>query len=70
MAHDIEQWRGVGSSSVLSDIDRWIVRMGIGYFSGAEGIVGDNIHDVQELVTASESQARARPPRARGEHPR
>lgn len=27
-------------------IDRWIVRMGIGYFSAAEGIVDNNIiHD-------------------------
>ncbi|HET8758764.1 MAG TPA: ribonucleotide-diphosphate reductase subunit beta [Solirubrobacteraceae bacterium] len=52
MAKDIEQWR---SSTALSDIDRWIVRMGIGYFSAAEGIVGDNIiHVVRELVTASE----------------
>jgi ribonucleoside-diphosphate reductase beta chain len=52
MAHDIEQWR---DSRALSEIDRWIVRMGIGYFSAAEGIVGDNIiHVVRELVTASE----------------
>jgi ribonucleoside-diphosphate reductase beta chain len=52
MAKDIEQWR---SAAALSDIDRWIVRMGIGYFSAAEGIVGDNIiHVVRELVTASE----------------
>ena len=52
MGKDIEQWR---SESALSDIDRWIVRMGIGYFSAAEGIVGDNvIHVVRELVTASE----------------
>jgi ribonucleoside-diphosphate reductase beta chain len=52
MAKDIEQWR---SATALSDIDRWIVRMGIGYFSAAEGIVGDNIiHVVRELVTASE----------------
>jgi ribonucleoside-diphosphate reductase beta chain len=52
MARDIEQWR---SATALSDIDRWIVRMGIGYFSAAEGIVGDNIiHVVRELVTASE----------------
>jgi ribonucleoside-diphosphate reductase beta chain len=52
MAKDIEQWR---ADSTLSDIDRWIVRMGIGYFSAAEGIVGDNvIHVVRELVTASE----------------
>ena len=29
MGKDIEQWRG----GALSDIDRWIVRMGIGYFS-------------------------------------
>jgi ribonucleoside-diphosphate reductase beta chain len=52
MAKDIEQWR---SDAALSEIDRWIVRMGIGYFSAAEGIVGDNIiHVVRELVTASE----------------
>ena len=52
MAKDIEQWR---DARALSDIDRWIVRMGIGYFSAAEGIVGDNVIDVvRELVTASE----------------
>ncbi|MDA0174569.1 ribonucleotide-diphosphate reductase subunit beta [Solirubrobacter taibaiensis] len=52
MAKDIEQWR---DERALSEIDRWIVRMGIGYFSAAEGIVGDNvIHVVRELVTASE----------------
>lgn len=52
MAKDIEQWR---DARALSEIDRWIVRMAIGYFSAAEGIVGDNIlHVVRELVTASE----------------
>jgi len=52
MQKDIEQWR---SERVLTDVDRWIVRMGIGYFSAAEGIVGDNIlHVVRESVTASE----------------
>lgn len=52
MARDIEQWR---DAAALSEIDRWIVRMGIGYFSAAEGIVGDNIlHVVRELMTASE----------------
>jgi ribonucleoside-diphosphate reductase beta chain len=52
MQRDVEQWRDPGA---LSEIDRWIVRMGIGYFSAAEGIVGDNvIHVVRELVTASE----------------
>ena len=52
MQRDIEQWR---SETALSEIDRWIVRMGIGYFSAAEGIVGDNVmHVVRELVTAAE----------------
>src|SRR3954470_7192837 len=52
MAKDIEQWR---DDRALSEIDRWIVRMGVGYFSAAEGIVGDNVIGVvRELVTASE----------------
>jgi len=52
MGKDIEQWR---DEKVVSDIERWIIRMGIGYFSAAEGIVGDNIqHVVRELVTAPE----------------
>lgn len=52
MQKDIEQWR---SDTALSDVDRWIIKMGIGYFSAAEGIVGDNIiHVVREVVTASE----------------
>lgn len=52
MQRDIAQWR---DDSALSEVDRWIVRMGVGYFSAAEGIVGDNIlHVVRELVTASE----------------
>ena len=52
MQKDIEQWQ---SETVLSDVERWIIRMGIGYFSAAEGIVGDNIiHVVRELVTAPE----------------
>ena len=51
MGKDIEQWQ----SSELSENERWIIRMGIGYFSAAEGIVGDNIiHVVRELVTAPE----------------
>ncbi len=52
MQKDIEQWQ---SENQLSDSERWIIRMGIGYFSAAEGIVGDNIlHVVRELVTAPE----------------
>lgn len=62
MGKDVEQWRNIGSASgagggdsALSDVDRWIVRMAVGYFSAAEGIVGDNVlHVVRELVTASE----------------
>jgi ribonucleoside-diphosphate reductase beta chain len=52
MQKDVEQWR---APDILSDSERWIIRMGIGYFSAAEGIVGDNIlHVVRELVTAPE----------------
>jgi ribonucleoside-diphosphate reductase beta chain len=52
MGKDIEQWR---DTKTVSDIERWIIRMGIGYFSAAEGIVGDNIqHVVREIVTAPE----------------
>jgi len=52
MQRDIEQWR---SENVLTPTDRWIIMMGIGYFSAAEGIVGDNVqHVVRELVTAPE----------------
>ncbi len=52
MGKDIEQWR---DERVVSDQERWIIRMGIGYFSAAEGIVGDNIqHVIRELVTAPE----------------
>jgi ribonucleoside-diphosphate reductase beta chain len=51
MQKDVEQWR----SDEISDVERWIIKMGIGYFSAAEGIVGDNIlHVVRELVTAPE----------------
>jgi ribonucleoside-diphosphate reductase beta chain len=52
MGKDIEQWR---DTKLVSDVERWIIRMGIGYFSAAEGIVGDNIqHVVREMVTAPE----------------
>lgn len=52
MQKDVEQWQ---SQYELNDSERWIIMMGIGYFSAAEGIVGDNIqHVVRELVTAPE----------------
>lgn len=51
MQKDVELWR----STDLSDVERWIIKMAIGYFSAAEGIVGDNIlHVIRELVTAPE----------------
>jgi len=53
MGKDCEQWRD--STGTITEIDRWIVKMAIGYFSAAEGIVGDNvIHVVREVVTAPE----------------
>ncbi len=53
MQKDVEQWRD--TSGQITEIDRWIIRMAIGYFSAAEGIVGDNIlHVTRELVTAPE----------------
>jgi len=51
MQKDCEQWR----DPAIPEIERWIIKMGIGYFSAAEGIVGDNIiHVIRELVTAPE----------------
>ncbi|WOO42805.1 ribonucleotide-diphosphate reductase subunit beta [Rubellicoccus peritrichatus] len=53
MQKDCEQWRD--SSGQITDVDRWIIKMAIGYFSAAEGIVGDNVmHVVREVVTAPE----------------
>lgn len=51
MQKDVEQWR----SNQITENERWIIMMGIGYFSAAEGIVGDNIiHVVREMLTAPE----------------
>ena len=51
MQKDVEHWR----DESIPEIERWIIKMGIGYFSAAEGIVGDNIiHVVRQLVTAPE----------------
>jgi ribonucleoside-diphosphate reductase beta chain len=53
MQKDVEQWQD--TSGAISEIDRWIIKMAIGYFSAAEGIVGDNIlHVTREVVTAPE----------------
>jgi ribonucleoside-diphosphate reductase beta chain len=54
MTDDISQWKG-DHAIKLSDTERWIIKMAIGYFSMAEGIVGDNIiHVVREQLTAAE----------------
>lgn len=51
MQKDIEQWR----SSEINDSDRWIIKMGLGFFSAAEGMIGDNImHGVRRAVTSPE----------------
>jgi ribonucleoside-diphosphate reductase beta chain len=48
MQKDCEQWR---DQRGIADIERWIIKMGIGYFSAAEGIVGDNIlHVVRDVM--------------------
>lgn len=53
MQKDVEQWRD--TTGAITDIDRWIIKMAIGYFSAAEGVVGDNIiHVTREVVTAPE----------------
>jgi len=53
MQEDCQQWRDTNGN--ITDIDRWIIKMAIGYFSAAEGIVGDNIiHVVREVMTAPE----------------
>jgi len=52
MGKDIEQWR---DPLAVTDIDRWIIRMGLGYFSAAEGIVGDNVqHVTRQIISAPE----------------
>jgi ribonucleoside-diphosphate reductase beta chain len=53
MQKDVEHWRD--TTGHVTDVDRWIIRMGMGYFSASEGIVGDNIIEVvRDIVTAPE----------------
>ena len=59
MGKDIEQWR---DEKALGEVDRWIIRMGIGYFSAVpEGIVGDNIQHVVREVWSRPRNWKARP---------
>jgi ribonucleoside-diphosphate reductase beta chain len=51
MTKDCTQWNGSG----LSAKERWIIEMGVGYFSAAEGIVGDSVlHVIEDNLTAAE----------------
>ena len=51
MTKDCAQW----NSNKLSARERWIIEMGVGYFSAAEGIVGDSVlHVIEDNLTAAE----------------
>ena len=51
MTRDCTQW----NSGALSEKERWIIEMGVGYFSAAEGIVGDSVlHVIEDNLTAAE----------------
>lgn len=51
MTKDCTMW----NSGELSLKERWIIEMGVGYFSAAEGIVGDSVlHVIEDNLTAAE----------------
>jgi ribonucleoside-diphosphate reductase beta chain len=51
MTKDCAQW----NTGALSDKQRWIIEIGVGYFSAAEGIVGDSVlHVIEDNLTAAE----------------
>ena len=51
MTRDSQQW----NTGALSSKERWIIEMGVGYFSAAEGIVGDSVlHVIEDNLTAAE----------------
>ncbi|MEK0445417.1 MAG: hypothetical protein RLZZ399_738 [Verrucomicrobiota bacterium] len=51
MSKDAQQW----NTGALSAKERWIIEMGVGYFSSAEGIVGDSVlHVIEDNLTAAE----------------
>jgi ribonucleoside-diphosphate reductase beta chain len=53
MQVDIEQWKSVGKH--ITDTDRWIIRMGLGFFSAAEGMVGTNVlENIRTHITSPE----------------
>jgi len=51
MTKDCTMW----NSNALTTKERWIIEMGVGYFSAAEGIVGDSVlHVIEDNLTAAE----------------
>ena len=51
MTKDCTLW----NSTKLNAKERWIIEMGVGYFSSAEGIVGDSVlHVIEDNLTAAE----------------
>jgi ribonucleoside-diphosphate reductase beta chain len=51
MTRDVQHW----NTGTLTPKERWIIEMGVGYFSAAEGIVGDSVlHVIEENLTAAE----------------
>lgn len=51
MTKDCALW----NSDKLNQRERWIIEMGVGYFSAAEGIVGDSVlHVIEDNLTAAE----------------
>ena len=51
MTKDCSTW----NSNKLNARERWIIEMGVGYFSAAEGIVGDSVlHVIEDNLTAAE----------------
>lgn len=51
MTKDCTMW----NSDTLTPKERWIIEMGVGYFSAAEGIVGDSVlHAIENNLTAAE----------------
>lgn len=51
MTKDCTMW----NSNTLTPKERWIIEMGVGYFSAAEGIVGDSVlHVIEDNLSAAE----------------
>ena len=51
MTRDSQQW----NTGALTPKERWIIEIGVGYFSAAEGIVGDSVlHVIEDNLTAAE----------------